>query len=396
MTTEVRIGIIGSVDSGKSTLTGVLTNGELDDGKGFARSSILKHPHEKESGRTSSINQYYIKNEDNSSTTLIDLAGHEKYFKTTITGLNRIVDYACLIVGCNMGVLRMTREHLITALSLDIPTFIVLTKFDIAPPNKYKETMKDIIKFIDKKTNKRRSIVHIKNEDELSTFLLSEFNKSIVPIFTVSSKTGLNIQLLKNYISQLKQRYNYNISLPTDFIVEHKYNLRGIGTVVSGVVKSGSIAINDVLLFGSFHRKFYEVKVKSIHNNFRENVERLDAGQGGCLNIKFMKEKFNHRKIKSGVHVIKNPQIYTTFKAKIKILQHPTTIKVGYEPTIHCESISQTATIINMDKTELRLGDTASVEMRFKYHPEFITLDSRIIFREGMTKGIGIITDIIE
>ena len=137
---------------------------------------------------------------------------------------------------------------------------------------------------------------------------------------------------------------------------------------------------------GSFYRKFLsEVKVKSIHNNYREFVNKLEAGQGGCLALK-LTEKFFHKKFKSGVHVLAKPQLHTRFKAKIKILQHPTTIKVGYEPTIHCESISQTAKIVGMDKEYLRLGDTAIVEMEFKYHPEFLTIDSRIIFREGATK----------
>ena len=201
--------------------------------------------------------------------------------------------------------------------------------------------------------------------------------------------------ILQEYIGTLEQRYNYNITAPADFIVEQRYNLRGIGLVVSGIMKDGIIRVGDILLMGSFYRKFYEVKVKSIHNNYREFVDKLEAGQGGCLALK-MNEKFIHKKIKSGVHVLARPQLYSSFKAKIKILQHPTTIKVGYEPTIHCESIAQTAKIIEMDKEYLHLGDTAEVKMEFKYHPEFLTVDTRIIFREGATKGIGIITEIIE
>ena len=52
---------VGSVDSGKSTLTGVLTKDVLDDGRGLARSKILRYPHEKESGRTSSVAQHFIR-----------------------------------------------------------------------------------------------------------------------------------------------------------------------------------------------------------------------------------------------------------------------------------------------------------------------------------------------
>lgn len=394
---EVRIGMIGSVDAGKSTLTGVLSSGILDDGKGLARSVVMRHRHEIETGRTSSISHNYINCSNGKTLTLVDLAGHEKYFKTTITGMNRLLDYCCLIVGANMGVLRMTREHLISALSLDISTFVVITKYDIAPANKYLDTRNEIIKFIKKKTNNRRDCFLINNENDFLEYCENYMdNSKVIPIITISSKTGYNVNIIREFFQILKQRYPYDITKPTDFIIEQRYNLRGIGTVVSGIVKDGRISIGDVLLMGSFHRKFYEVKIKSIHDNFRQFVDYLDAGQGGCLNLKFIKEKFNHKRIKSGCHVLSKPQLYTTFKAKIKILQHPTTIKVGYEPTIHCETVSQTAKIIEMDCDYLHLGDTSNVTLSFRYHPEFITEGSRILFREGATKGIGVITEIIE
>ena len=57
---EIRIGVLGNVDSGKSSTIGVITKNVLDDGKGYARSLVMRHPHEKESGRTSDISQLYI------------------------------------------------------------------------------------------------------------------------------------------------------------------------------------------------------------------------------------------------------------------------------------------------------------------------------------------------
>ena len=52
---DIRIAVIGNVDSGKSTLVGVLTKGELDDGRGAARAKVFNYNHEVENGRTSSI-----------------------------------------------------------------------------------------------------------------------------------------------------------------------------------------------------------------------------------------------------------------------------------------------------------------------------------------------------
>lgn len=51
----LRVAVVGNVDAGKSTLLGVLTHGELDNGRGFARQKLFRHKHEMESGRTSSV-----------------------------------------------------------------------------------------------------------------------------------------------------------------------------------------------------------------------------------------------------------------------------------------------------------------------------------------------------
>src|SRR3972149_428243 len=81
---EIKIGMIGGVDSGKTSTVGTLINNILDDGKGSARKLILKLKHEKDTGRTSSITENYMKILDKDKyITFIDLAGHEKYLKRT-------------------------------------------------------------------------------------------------------------------------------------------------------------------------------------------------------------------------------------------------------------------------------------------------------------------------
>lgn len=66
----------------------------------------------------------------------MDLAGHEKYLKTTMFGLSGLCpDYCMVIIGSNMGIKKMTKEHLGIAFALNIPLFIVVTKVDICPEN---------------------------------------------------------------------------------------------------------------------------------------------------------------------------------------------------------------------------------------------------------------------
>lgn len=436
---ELRIGVIGSVDSGKSTLTGVLTKDVLDDGRGFARSKILRYPHEKESGRTSSVAQHFIRkkvmkehiknnnydnkikinktdisniddkkhiNEVEHTIGFIDLAGHEKYLKTTVSGINRCyIDYSCVVVGSNMGVLRMTLEHIGISLSMNIPTFIVMTKIDLAPHSVRQKTYQDILKLLKKKASKR---VPILVKDEVGLKRVAQYYSdgdyvTPIPIFQVSSVHGNGIDTLKKYIDDLQcyQNYDYLKKQDSNFVIESTFMIKGIGLVVSGIVRSGIIKKGDTLHIGPFGNTFHNVLVKSIHNNFEESIPQLEAGQSGCFSIKInSKVPIKRNNIRKGARIMKHPNMYSGFKAIVKILHHPTTIKKGYQPTIHCGAISQVAKISNITDLEgkgqdyLRLGDRAVVEFKFCYRPEYIQPDTMLIFREGKTKGIGKITEV--
>jgi len=160
---------------------------------------------------------------------------------------------------------------------------------------------------------------------------------------------------------------------------------------VSGIVQDGKISVNDKLSFGPFNGKYKEVIIRSIHDNFKNSIDCLTSGQGGCLNIKSTtkKDSIDFKKIKQGRIITKIPKSYEFFDASITILHHPTTIKQNYEPVIHCGSVRQSAKICNMDKELARTGDSAIVTFKFMFRPEFIENDMKIVFRDGRTKGIG-------
>jgi len=165
---DLKVGIVGNVDSGKSTLVGCLTKNILDDGRGKSRLLVFNYPHEIKTGRTSSIghqimgfdkNGNYIKpkkynngsrwlditRESTKIITFFDMAGHEKYLRTTIYGLTSMhPDYCIVVVGGNMGFNHMTREHIALCITLKIPIIIVITKIDIAPPNILEDTLTKI------------------------------------------------------------------------------------------------------------------------------------------------------------------------------------------------------------------------------------------------------------
>ena len=142
-----RVAVLGNVDAGKSTLVGVLTNGELDNGKGKSRLQMFRHPHEITSGRTSSISVDLLRFKtdgpihgttvaDAEEATKIvefwDLAGDMRYMKTTVYGLtSSSPDVVMLVISANKGVQGTTMEQLQIAKALHLPIFVVVTKIDL-------------------------------------------------------------------------------------------------------------------------------------------------------------------------------------------------------------------------------------------------------------------------
>lgn len=396
---EIRIGVLGNVDSGKSSTIGVITKNILDDGKGYARSLVMRHPHEKESGRTSDISQLYIQN-DNLIIDFVDLAGHEKYLKTTMYGVSGyLIDYALIVINANTGIQRMTKEHIGLVLSLKIPIIIIYTKLDIAPSNVIKENLEKINIFFQKRTKKE--VVKINNDNFtqiLNNYKKNDFKK--IPLFAISNVKGTGVDNMKVFINNLPTLVNYQdrFNKPPNFIIDRKYTVAGIGLVISGVLKFGTIHKGDVLFIGPFtNNQYYRITIRSIHNNFRQLVDTLYAGQGGCFNIKSVSTKIAIKRnmIKKGARIVSECQTFKKFTSRVKILHHPTTITKRYQPTIHCGPVSQCAKIIDMDKEYLRSHDEAIITFEFLYRPEIIEKGCHFVFREGLTKGIGVVDDVI-
>jgi GTPase len=405
----IRVGVLGNVDSGKTTLVGVMTKleeGEYDDGRGFARSKIFVHQHEKDSGRTSAITKETMRN-DNKVIEFVDLAGHEKYFRTTIRGIcNNCVDYVLLLVNGNMGNLtKMTNEHLYLVLSLRIPVIVLITKVDMAPDNIINETIDNIKQVL--KRNKIFSYV-INGREDLEKEIFSNYmdgasgyNSKFVPILRISNKTGYNLDLLKYFLFKLGRVYNFNKEDSNKkFIINNTYNLTGIGMVLSGICYQGTITKGDILTM-NIYNNLVKVQVKTLHDDFQTNVEELYIGESGCLAIKILDKYFSNnfkkKYIRSGSIIMETPEIRDSFKAKILVSNHSVTIKEKYQPVINSMSINQAAMlqeIIEKDNDEigknvLRCRELALVKFKFVHHPEFINKNQYFIFRDGRIKGIG-------
>ncbi|CAL8088662.1 unnamed protein product [Calicophoron daubneyi] len=154
---NICIAVLGGVDAGKSTLIGVLTDGELDNGRGRARLNLFRHPHEVQSGRTSSLSSQLLGFDSNGNVlnyrrtdgrlercsveevvqksaqlvTLLDLAGLAKYQRTTLSGLSRTQPVGVLlVVSATTGLTSVGLEHAQLAISLGLPLGVVISKID--------------------------------------------------------------------------------------------------------------------------------------------------------------------------------------------------------------------------------------------------------------------------
>uniref|UniRef100_A0A674AJU0 GTP-binding protein 1 n=1 Tax=Salmo trutta TaxID=8032 RepID=A0A674AJU0_SALTR len=397
---EVRVAVVGNVDAGKSTLLGVLTHGELDNGRGFARQKLFRHKHEMESGRTSSsdrTNLDWTKICERSSKviTFIDLAGHEKYLKTTVFGMTgHLPDFCMLMVGSNAGIVGMTKEHLGLALALNVPVFVVVTKIDMCPANILAETL-HLLQRLLKSPGCRKIPVLVQNKDDVIVTASNFSSERMCPIFQVSNVTGENMDLLKMFLNLLSSKTSYREDEPAEFQIDDTYSVPGVGTVVSGTTLRGLIRLNDTLLLGPDPLgSFLSIAVKSIHRK-RMPVKEVRGGQTASFALK----KIKRSSIRKGMVMISprlTPQATWEFMAEILVLHHPTTISPRYQAMVHCGSIRQTATILTMNRDCLRTGDKASVHFRFIKTPEYLHTDQRLVFREGRTKAVGTITKLLQ
>ncbi|XP_058126223.1 GTP-binding protein 1 [Anopheles ziemanni] len=411
--TEVRVAVVGNVDAGKSTLLGVLTHGELDNGRGFARQRLFRHKHEIESGRTSSVGNDIlgfdslgnVVNKPDHGTldwvkiceksakviTFIDLAGHERYLKTTVFGMTgHVPDFGMLMIGANSGIVGMTKEHLGLALALSVPVFVVVTKIDMCPPNILQDNLKLLYKIL-KSQGCRKAPVMVKTSDDVVLSATNFVSQRLCPIFQVSNVTGQNLDLLKMFLNLLNVRTTGNDSLPTEFQIDDTYAVPGVGTVVSGITLQGVVRLNETLLLGPDPLgDFQPITIKSIHRK-RMVVKEVRSGQTASFALKKIKRS-HIRKGMVMVSPVLNPQACWEFDCEILVLHHPTTISSKYgrwSAMVHCGSIRQTAQILQMSKECLRTGDKAVVRFRFIKNPEYMKPGQRMVFREGRTKAVG-------
>ena len=133
--------------------------------------------------------------------------------------------------------------------------------------------------------------------------------------------------------------------------------------------------------------EFKTVRVKSI---FTEDSDSacIQAGQYGTCAIAARGLRRKHITKGMVLTTDKEAAAVKEITARIFILHHATTIKIGYKPVVHCRTLKRSASIIAMNKEVIRSGDYAKVTMRFNV-PVFVMSGDHFVFRESKSKGVG-------
>jgi len=329
----------------------------------------------------------------------IDLAGHERYLKTTLYGLTSgAPSCVILMVGANAGLIGMSKEHLAIALALSVPVVVCITKIDMTPPNVLAETIKQVTKIL-KSPGCRKTPVFVKSI-ETAVEISTAFGKDrLCPIFLVSNVTGEGLDFVRTFLNLLPSseadQEKFAVNQPLEFSVTEVWSVPYVGTVTNGIINNGSIKTGDAVLLGPDSNGNYQSTVVKSMQRKRANVTTAEAGQCVSLALK----RVRRAAVRKGmvlVHKTDNPpKAVRQFEGQVLILYHNTTLQKNYQAMLHCGAVRQTVRIIGMDAQCLRTGDRATVQFEFISHPEFIKEGMKLLFREGKTKGLGVITRLI-
>jgi GTPase len=346
---DYQLCLFGDTLSGKTTLLSILLNNVNDDGNGFARNKILKHIHEFENGKTSSISEHllYIKNNDiindfefsksknemiNSSNkiiSIIDLPGDKKFIKTILFGLLAYIPSLILYLISIDDIFNNKNINKIISnikifLKLKVTFFIVINKIDL---NKnYISTLKKFQNILFKKINIKSNLI-TKNID---------YDYNLLNIIPVSCVTKNKISFLKNYLINFEKKKKKINNDNTEFLINNVSYLPDLGIIISGILLKGNILINDILKLGPVNNKFVEIKIISIHRK-QVPFNKLNCNDSGSMFIKIINNK-NKINITKRMMIISNELInnvlnsffFITDNKKIKNLENKNSLVIYF------------------------------------------------------------------
>jgi selenocysteine-specific elongation factor len=321
---------------------------------------------EKERGITIDLGFADLRYPDGLTVGIVDVPGHEKLIKNMLAGAGGI-DLVLLVIAADEGIMPQTREHLHICNLLKIKSgLIAITKADLVDP--------EWLELV---------------EDEVKDFVKGTFLEG-ASIISVSSKTLLNVELLKEKIKEVALKVEPKptkglFRLPIDRV----FILKGFGTVVTGTAILGSISVDDQM---EILPSSLKSKVRGLHSHGHA-IRTAYAGQRVAINL----QGIDKDDLRRGDSVVIPDRLTPTRKldAKIEMLSDAPTLKTKSLVHLHLATSESIARIILYGCSELKAGESGYCQFRLQ-EPVIAMSDDRYIIRRFSpieTIGGGTILD---
>jgi elongation factor Tu len=387
---HVNVGTIGHVDHGKTTLTAALT--KVSAKKGFAKemlyADIAKGGVVRDASKILTVAVSHVEYETATRHYAhIDCPGHADYIKNMITGAAQM-DGAILVVSAADGPMPQTKEHVLLAKQVNVPSLVVfLNKADLVDDKELLDLVEEEVRDLLKKY---------------------EFPGDTIPIIrgsAMKAHEGDQGELGEPAILKLLEALDKSIPEPkreTDkpflMAVEDVFSITGRGTVATGRVEQGKIHVGDAVEIVGIRET--SVSVATGLEMFRKLLDEAMAGD----NIGMLLRGVEKDQIERG-QVIAAPKTITPhkkFKAEVYVLtkdeggRHTPFFK-GYKPQFFFRTTDVTGSIFLKDGAEMIMpGDHTEITVEL-ISPVAMTKGLRYAIREGgHTVGAGVVTEIIE
>ncbi len=387
---HLNVGTIGHVDHGKTTLTTAIINGLFLKGlidKNTTVEEIDSAPEEKARGLTISISHREYQTE-NRHYAHIDCPGHADYIKNMVTGAAQM-DGAILVVSATDGPMPQTREHLLLARQVGLPSLVVfINKVDMVDDQEMIDLVEsEVRELLNEYEYPGDEIPVVKGSALKAIEAKSSDDEAVKPIYEL-------MEALDSYIPEPKRDVDKSFLMG----VEDVFSIEGRGTVATGRIERGVINSGDEVEIVGL-RETSKTTVVSIEM-FNKTLDHGEAGDNAGILLRGIKKD----DIERGQVLAKPKTItpHTEFEAEVYILskeeggRHTPFFK-GYKPQFYLRTTDVTGEVELPEGTEMVMpGDTANLTIKL-IAPVAIEEKLRFAIREGgKTVGAGVVSKIIK
>ena len=391
---HANVGTIGHVDHGKTTLTSAICRYQANRGLATAMSfdEIDKAPEEKERGIT--ISTAHVEYEtENRHYAHVDCPGHADYVKNMITGAAQM-DGAVLVVSAADGPMPQTREHILLARQVNVPSIVVFM-------NKVDQVDDDEL----------LDLVEMEIRELLDKYDFPGDDTPIIRGSALACEKALNDETsaddeVFNCIKELMEAIDTFIPLPERDVdkaflmpVEDVFSIKGRGTVGTGRIERGIVHIGDPLEIVGMREEIGTTTCTGVEMFQKE----LDEGQAG-ENVGVLLRGVDKEDLVRGMVLAapKSTTPHTKFEAEVYVLKKEeggrhTPFVTGYRPQFYFRTTDVTGAATLTGGAEMCMpGDNITMEVELGT-PVAMDEQLRFAIREGgRTVGSGVVTKIVE